>query len=80
MINTQSVYAGPGGRAVCSEGLLVVETVGSNLASCMVVCTLSVYVMLSQTEALLSAEHLSKDSCDVCVRNESVIEKAWALQ
>ena len=49
MVNicVNSVYAGPVGRADCGEGLLVVETVGSNPASGMDVSTLSVYVMLS---------------------------------
>jgi len=63
------VYAGPGGRAVCGEGLLVVETVGSNPASGVDVCTSSVYVMLTQTDALRRAEHLSNDYRDMCVRN-----------
>jgi len=59
--------AGAGGRAVCGESLLVVETVSSNLASGMNACTSYVYVMLTQTEALRRAEHLSKDSRDICV-------------
>ena len=42
MVNINSVYAGPGGRSDSGEGLLVVETVGSNLVSGMVFFTLSV--------------------------------------
>ena len=39
MSNTHRVYAGPDGRAGCGEGFLIVETVDSNPASGMNVCT-----------------------------------------
>ena len=46
------IYAGPGGRAVCGEGLvLVVEIAVSNSASGIDVC------LMSQDEALRQAEH-----------------------
>jgi hypothetical protein len=65
---------------VSGEGLMFVETDGSNPALGMNVCTLYVYVMLSQTKALRRAEQLSKDSYDVCGGNDCVIENALALQ
>ena len=47
MSNKNHVYACPDDRAVCGEGLLIVETVGSNPAFGMDICNVSVYVMLT---------------------------------
>ena len=79
--NVNSVYAGPGSRAVWGEGLgrLLAEVAGWNPASDMDVCPLSLHVLLSQAQALRRADHFSKESCNVCVRDKWVMEKAWSL-
>ena len=60
-------------------GLLVVDVAGSNPASDMDVCALSVYVFSSQAEALLRADHLSRESGHVSLINGCVVENVWIL-
>jgi hypothetical protein len=68
-MHVNCVYASLGGHALWGEGLgrLIVEVTGSNPASGVDICPMSLYVLLSQ--ALRRACHLFKESA-MCVSEE----------
>lgn len=69
------MYASTHGHAFLGEGLghLVVVIMDSNIVLGMDVCSLSLYVF--PCRGLAQADYLSKESCNVCVRNECVMKK-----